>query len=109
MGEQDPDDFLNQAKRDALTAAAGRVVHAAGELKIDAGEIIGDEVKLVSADQLSRKARIRRWRALYPVRELVHTATSALRHAADRLDAEWERTEDSLCALKDGKRMRRAK
>lgn len=107
MAYRDPDDFLDQTKLDALTMEVGRINAAAGLLKINAGAIIGDDAILASADKVSRKVRHKRWRALYPVRELVHAATAALRHAADRLDAEWDQSEENLCALREGRRRHR--
>lgn len=107
MVYRDPDDFLDQVKLDALTREVGRVTAAAGLLKINAGAIIRDGVILASADKVGYKVRHKRWRALYPVRELVHATAAALRYAAYRLDAEWERSEESLCAPRDGRRRHR--
>lgn len=104
MAVRDPEGFLDRTKLDLLTMAVGNISHAAERLKIDAGTVIKDGCILAPAEKLDRKARLERWRALYPVRELVHAVTRQLRATADRLDAEWERTEDSLCGLSDGRR-----
>lgn len=101
MTKPDPEGFLDRAKLETLTMAVGRVTHLAGSLQIDAGRIIKDGCVLAPADKLRRKARLRRWQQLYPVRELVYTTTAALRHAAACLEAEWERTEESLCELNE--------
>ena len=101
---KDPDPFLDSLKIQGLTMQAGQISALASALKIDAGGIIKDGCVLIAAEQLKRKGRLRRWEQLYPVRELVHTAARELRAAADRLDAEWQRTEDGLCALGDGHR-----
>ena len=105
--QKDPERFLDPLKLQTLTVEVGRLVHLAGTLKIDAGSVIKDGCILVQTDQLSRRARVARWRRLYEVRELVYRAATELRHAAARLDAEWERTEEGLCALNDGHRRSR--
>ena len=99
MAHQDPEEFLDRMKLDTLTMEVGRIAHLAASLEINAGTVIKDGAMLAPADQLSREARLRRWRQFYPARELVYAVTAALRQAAARLEAEWERTEESLCDL----------
>lgn len=108
MANYDPVEFLDRSKLDALTMEVGRLCRLASTLKIDAGMIIRDDCQLIAADKLKRQDRMTRWRRLYPVRELVYAAVTDLRAAARRLDAEWERAEDSLCALgQQGRQSRR--
>lgn len=108
MAQRDPESFLDFSKLQGFTMRVGQITVLAAALKIDAGAVIKDGCMLVAPGQLTQGGRIARWRRLYPVRELVHAAVRELRAAADRLDAEWERTEDGLCDLSSGRdRLRR--
>lgn len=103
MAQKDPERFLDPSKLQGLTMQVGQITAHAAALKIDAGMIIKDGCMLVAPEQLTAGGRTARWRQLYPARELVHAAVRELRAAADRLDAEWERTEDGLCGLSSGR------
>ena len=107
MAYKDPEHFLDSSKLQDFTIAVGRVTALAATLKTDAGAVIKDGCVLIAAERLTTKGRLKRWGQLYPVRELIHAAVRELRAAADRLDAEWQQTEDALCAPDDGHRRRR--
>lgn len=100
---------LDRTKLDALTINVGQLTASVRALGLSVGTVSKDGALFTPADKLHRRARIARWRKLYPVRELVHALTGELRAAANRLDAEWERAEEELCATSDGKRARRGR
>ncbi|MDP3727464.1 MAG: hypothetical protein Q8R35_02370 [bacterium] len=104
MPEKDPAGFLDHLKLQALTMQTGQAIAWAQSVGINAGKVIKDGCVLPPVEKMSRKARVARWRQLYPVREMVLSVTAELRHAAARLEAEWERTEEGLCGLSEAHR-----
>ncbi|OHA09705.1 MAG: hypothetical protein A3A44_01325 [Candidatus Sungbacteria bacterium RIFCSPLOWO2_01_FULL_60_25] len=97
------------AKIQRLIMYVGAIVGAADELHLDAGAFLESDFTATPPDQLTRRGRLKRWGQLHVVRSLVHAASHNLRHAAARLDAEYQLLEEQLCALEKQERPSRVR
>lgn len=90
---------VDEEKLRQLTMACARIQAAADALDIDPGDILRDDFVATPADQISWKARLARWRALYQAREVIFSTTGKLRDTAARLEARYGMSEEQLCGL----------
>lgn len=92
-----------------LTIDVGNLTANARKICLDAGTILAKGFSATPPEQLTRRGRMKRWAQLHAVRSLIHRAANDLRHAAARLDAEYQLLEEQLCALEKQKRPSRVR
>ena len=90
---------FDEAKIRDWTMGVGQIVAQADALTLEPKSFLREGFLAVSAERLTRRGRIARYRQLYPVRELECRLAEALRQAARRIDARYEQVETELCAL----------